>query len=41
MCKWMNENNMLLDVFDDDLSDELETSRIIRSRTLYLMIGIL
>jgi hypothetical protein len=33
MCKRMDENNMLLDVFDDDLSE--------RSRTLYLMIDTL
>ncbi|PUZ42714.1 hypothetical protein GQ55_9G604200 [Panicum hallii var. hallii] len=33
MCKRMDENSMLLDVFDDDLSE--------RSRTLYLMIDIL
>ncbi|RLN40553.1 hypothetical protein C2845_PM01G18300 [Panicum miliaceum] len=41
MCKWMNENDMLLDVFDDDLPNELETSRTIRFQTLYLMIDIL
>ncbi|KAG2648080.1 hypothetical protein PVAP13_1NG052216, partial [Panicum virgatum] len=41
MCKWMNENNMLLDIFDDDLPNELETSRKIRSHTLYLMIDML
>ena len=41
MCKLMNENNMLLDIFDDDLPNELETSRKIRSHTLYLMIDML
>ncbi|XP_034576671.1 uncharacterized protein [Setaria viridis] len=37
MCKWMRENDMLLDVLPEDLED----SRIIRIQTLYVMIDIL
>ncbi|CAN6286452.1 unnamed protein product [Urochloa humidicola] len=40
MCKWMSENNMLLDIFDD-IPEELADGRRVRFLTLYVMIDIL
>lgn len=40
MCKWMGENRMLID-FDDDRSDVLVDSRIVRYRTLDVMFHML
>ncbi|CAN6291423.1 unnamed protein product [Urochloa humidicola] len=40
MCKWMSENNMLLDIFDV-IPEELSDGRRVRFLTLYVMIDIL
>lgn len=41
MFGWMSENDMLLDIYDDDIREELNHSCIVRIRTLYAMIDIL
>ncbi|KAF8732744.1 hypothetical protein HU200_015080 [Digitaria exilis] len=42
MCKWMSENNMLLDLDDlDVIPEDFGDRRIVRFRTLYVMIDIL
>ncbi|CAN6314781.1 unnamed protein product [Urochloa humidicola] len=40
MCKWMSENNMLLDIFDV-IPEDLADGRRVRFLTLYVMIDIL
>jgi hypothetical protein len=41
MCEWMSETNKPVDFSDDPIPDEIVDSRIVRYRTLNVMINIL